>query len=136
MLNGLVFVIEQRADKSWWIMFAPSDEYAYTDPAERPCTYAEAMLWMELKIQSEIVKAHDLCHNLHGKVDARAFADGCAQEQRNLYGCAPDADECERLTAALRAEKTWWEREKISGDIPRGVINKRLTALSAVLEDL
>lgn len=35
---------------------------------------------------------HDICHNLHGKVDARAFADGCAAEQRKLYGCAPDAD--------------------------------------------
>lgn len=36
---------------------------------------------------------HEICHSLHGTVDARAFADGCATEQRKLYGCAPDADE-------------------------------------------
>jgi len=38
------------------------------------------------------IKAHDLCHNLHGKVDAIAFAEGCEAEQRKLYGCAPHAD--------------------------------------------
>lgn len=43
-----------------------------------------------------VIAQHELCHDLHGKVDARAFADGCAAEQRRLYGCAPDADEaCE-----------------------------------------
>lgn len=35
---------------------------------------------------------HNICHNLHGTVTAREFADGCAAEQRTLYGCAPDAD--------------------------------------------
>lgn len=40
----------------------------------------------------KVIETHDLCHNLHGQVDARAFADGCAQEQRQLFGCAPDAD--------------------------------------------
>jgi len=39
-----------------------------------------------------IIAQHDLCHDQHGKVDARAFADGCAREQRKLYGCAPDVD--------------------------------------------
>lgn len=49
-----------------------------------------------------VIARHDLCHNLHGKVDARAFADGCAQEQRRLYGCAPDADALEQARTALR----------------------------------
>lgn len=40
---------------------------------------------------------HGICHNLHGKVNAREFADGCADEQRRLYGCAPDADELVRI---------------------------------------
>lgn len=42
---------------------------------------------------------HNFCHNLHGKVDARAFADGCTDEQRKLYGCAPDADRVAILEA-------------------------------------
>lgn len=46
-----------------------------------------------------IIAQHDLCHNLHGQVDARVFADGCTAEQRKIYGCAPDADEIERLRA-------------------------------------
>lgn len=36
---------------------------------------------------------HNICHDLHGKVSAREFADGCAAEQRKLYGEAPHADE-------------------------------------------
>lgn len=36
---------------------------------------------------------HDRCHDLHGKVNARDFANGCTAEQRRLYGCAPDADD-------------------------------------------
>lgn len=49
----------------------------------------------------EIVAAHDLCHDLHGKVGPRDFADGCADEQRRHYGCAPDADEVARLRAIV-----------------------------------
>src|SRR5690606_28685206 len=44
-----------------------------------------------------IIAQNDLCHNQHGKVDARALADGCADEQRKHYGCAPDADEVAKL---------------------------------------
>lgn len=44
---------------------------------------------------------NNICHNLHGTVDARAFAHGCAQEQRKLYGVAPDADEVQKLREAL-----------------------------------
>ena len=52
-----------------------------------------------------IIDTHDLCHNLHGKVGVREFADGCADEQRKIYGCAPDEDECIRLQAELAAAK-------------------------------
>jgi len=50
-----------------------------------------------------VIETHDLCHNLHGKVDARAFNDGCNEEMRKLYGCAPDADELSRLREAAEA---------------------------------
>lgn len=55
------------------------------------------LMWLWMRRWKRIVRTHDICHNLHGKVDARAFADGCATEQRKLYGCAPDADEADRL---------------------------------------
>lgn len=48
-----------------------------------------------------VISQHDLCHDMHGEVDARAFANGCTFEQRKIYGCAPDADEVIRLRAAL-----------------------------------
>jgi hypothetical protein len=47
------------------------------------------------------VEIHEICHNLHWTVDAQAFADGCAEEQRKLYGCAPDRDIVATLTEAL-----------------------------------
>lgn len=61
----------------------------------------------------EIIAKHDLCHNLHGKVDARSFADGCAAEQRKLYGEAPDCDRAKELEEAVRvlAEECWQRRE-------------------------
>ena len=40
-----------------------------------------------------IIAQHELCHDLHGKVNAEDFAKGCAAEQRRIYGCAPHADE-------------------------------------------
>lgn len=36
---------------------------------------------------------NNFCHNLHGTVTAAQFAEGCAAEQRRLYGCVPWADE-------------------------------------------
>lgn len=48
-----------------------------------------------------VIAQHDLCHDLHGKVNARAFADGCAAEQRKLYGHAPDADKIKELEAYI-----------------------------------
>lgn len=59
------------------------------------------MLVMEIDRLRSVIARHDLCHNLHGQVDARAFADGCTDEQRKLFGCAPDADAVARLRAAL-----------------------------------
>jgi len=49
-----------------------------------------------------IIAAHNLCHDLHGKVGPREFADGCAAEQRKLYGCAPDADRVAAMSNALK----------------------------------
>lgn len=44
---------------------------------------------------------HNFCHNLHGTVDSQAFAQGCAHEQRRLYGCAPHVDEIAALTGRV-----------------------------------
>jgi len=50
----------------------------------------------------DIVRTHNLCHNLHGQVGAEEFAAGCAAEQRKLFGCAPHADKVERLQQELK----------------------------------
>lgn len=50
-----------------------------------------------------IIAQHDLCHDLHGTVDAPAFAAGCAAEQRRIYNCAPDADELARVRTEIAA---------------------------------
>lgn len=42
-----------------------------------------------------------ICHDLHGTVPVSAFAAGCADEQRRLYGCAPDADALREAHAYL-----------------------------------
>lgn len=44
-----------------------------------------------------VIKAHDLCHDLHGKVDAEAFAAGCEAEQRRIYGRAPHVDALQEM---------------------------------------
>lgn len=62
-------------------------------------------LEMEKEKLKAIIEQHDLCHNLHGKVGAREFADGCAQEQRKLYGEAPDADRIVELEKVVKAAK-------------------------------
>lgn len=48
-----------------------------------------------------IIAQHDLCHDLHGKVGAREFAEGCAQEQRKHYGRAPHQDALRALILAV-----------------------------------
>jgi hypothetical protein len=52
------------------------------------------------KLQS-IIDTHDLCHDLHGKVGPCEFAEGCAREQRKLFGYAPDADKVRNLQNAF-----------------------------------
>lgn len=73
----------------------------------------------------------DICHNLHGTCSAQEFADGCAAEQRKLYGCAPDRDcleavrdkldtRTDRMLAeietakdkAIRYRNFWYETQK------------------------
>ena len=55
----------------------------------------------QIRTLQEVIDMNNICHNLHGKVDARAFADGCAAEQRKLYGYAPDADELENIKSKI-----------------------------------
>lgn len=48
---------------------------------------------------------HNFCHKLPDTVSAGEFAQGCADYQRKLYGCAPHADsveKCNRLMSFLR----------------------------------
>lgn len=62
-----------------------------------------------MKVEIERLKAgkftaeeiHGFCHDLHGTVDASAFAAGCAEEQRKLYGCAPDRDALDSMKAKV-----------------------------------
>lgn len=42
---------------------------------------------------------HGFCHKIPETVSAEAFANGCAEYQRRLYGCAPHADAHARLAA-------------------------------------
>lgn len=49
-----------------------------------------------------VISKHEVCHDLHGRVGPREFADGCAAEQRRLYGCAPDADAVARLEGMIK----------------------------------
>ena len=63
----------------------------------------------ELTAAKAVIAQHDLCHNLHGKVDAVSFAEGCATEQRKLYGCAPHADALAASNAKLaEVEQVAW----------------------------
>lgn len=79
----------------------PSTEYVY-EFAAFALPALPAAIRRALAAEA-IIAQHDLCRNLHGQVDARAFADGCTAEQRKLYGCAPDADEVIRLRAMVES---------------------------------
>lgn len=65
-----------------------------------------------------IIEAHELCHDRHGQVGAREFADSCAAEQRKEFGCAPDADEVKRLQAEL--ERVRAENERLWQGVKAG----------------
>ena len=76
---------------------------------------------------------HDICHNLHGTVDARAFADACRDEQRKLYGCAPDADRVVELTAqrdACQRENSRLVEARRAMEARYDAVSARLVALS------
>jgi len=49
-----------------------------------------------------VPEIHNICHNLHGKVTAVEFSDACVEEQRMLYGCAPDRDAIAALTKKVQ----------------------------------
>ena len=79
----------------------------YTDGEECPRCTAIAVLEVEhpeteIEKLQNIIDTHDLCHDKDQNVGPREYADGCSAQQRKLYGCAPDADEVERLTRLLR----------------------------------
>jgi hypothetical protein len=58
-------------------------------------------LLAEVRRLRGVIAQHDLCHDLHGQVNAGDFARGCAAEQRRLYGCSPDADRATTLERKL-----------------------------------
>jgi hypothetical protein len=84
----------------------------------------------QLLAAREVIQKHDLCHNLHGKVDARAFAEGCAAEQRKLYGCAHDADEVATLRSKLLAT---WSQQDATQPIPHSVQRWVICEIKAAL---
>lgn len=59
------------------------------------CTAVDVARIKVDKMQTEIDKLqgiidqHDLCHDLHGLVDAESFAHGCVAEQIRVYGYSP-----------------------------------------------
>lgn len=87
-----IFMLSRAMRTEWRIAGIIARHYA-------PVAEAHAK---EVERLQSIIDTHDMCHNLHGKVDARAFTDGCAAEQRKLYGCAPDADRVKQLEEALQ----------------------------------
>lgn len=85
----------------------------------------------ELESARAVIAQHDLCHNLHGKVDALAFAEGCAAEQRKLYGCAPDVDRAEsaeRELESVRVLARWHSLLCVYGDTPEAIAEELLDA--------
>jgi hypothetical protein len=80
---------------------APTSEY---DDVIRQITNLQSGLAAQMpelleraKTAEAIIATHDLCHDLHGKVGPCEFAEGCAREQRKLFGWAYHADAARRL---------------------------------------
>lgn len=63
---------------------------------------AEIEFWEEIQRLRGVIAQHDLCHDLHGKVNVQDFTKGCETEQRRIYGCAPQADRIQELTTLLK----------------------------------
>lgn len=60
---------------------------------------------------------HNFCHNLHGTVSAKEFADACAAEQTQLYGQAPDRQQIDRLKAEVASQSSTfmeWQQDNLS----------------------
>jgi hypothetical protein len=43
-----------------------------------------------------IIENYNLCHDKHRQVGVEEFSEGCADEQRKHYGCAPDAEDARK----------------------------------------
>ena len=91
---------------------APTSEY---DDVIRQITNLQSGLAAQMpellgrvKTAETIVATHDLCHDLHGKVGPCEFAEGCAREQRKLFGYAPDADKVRNLRNAYYCLVVSW----------------------------
>lgn len=98
---------------------------AERDAAQKAMSYASEQAHLEwtraskLEAENERLRRgdftkdeiHAICHNLHGTVDAEAFADGCAAEQVKLYGRSPDRQRAEAAEAQLEQYKHDFYRE-------------------------
>ncbi len=51
----------------------------------------------------EVIRVHDLCHDLHGKVGATEFAEGCRREQIKQFGFCPTDQRIKELEEAIEA---------------------------------
>lgn len=56
----------------------------------------------EVERLKEIIKMHDLCHDLHGKVGQAEFEEGCRREAIKVFGGCRWADEIDRLRFILK----------------------------------
>ena len=65
--------------------------------------YAEAAAVIRRLIAGTVKREeiHDICHNLHNCVGVEEFAEGCAKEQRKLYGSAPHVDKLREFKAYI-----------------------------------
>lgn len=73
-----------------------------------------------------VIEQHNLCHDLHGKVNAEDFAKGCEAEQRRIYGCAPHADRIAELEAEIeRLKRTAWTIEMIVDGFNKIAVEER-----------
>lgn len=79
------------------------DERAATgldlSPGDDLCGEAAAVIRRLIAGNASKEEIHDICHNLHNCVGVEEFAEGCAKEQRKLYGTAPHADKLAELKA-------------------------------------
>jgi hypothetical protein len=111
----------------------------YSVPFECACVKDELA-----KAQAEIerlkagrftpVEIHDICHNLHGTVDALGFAEGCIAEQRKLYGCAPYKDKMDALEAKLEGlGRVWQQMKALTKQYPAREWNEEYRELAGII---